>query len=204
MLDFFSVCDQEEVDLVLVLDSSGSVGPKNFGKVKNFIKKFLKAADIDGGKVRVGIDVYSTFDEVAFNLNTFNSKADIFSAIDALPYKGQGTKTGRALETMRTEMFTVANGDRPDVDNVVLVITDGESFDTPIPVADAARADGIHIYAIGVGLTETEELRGIANKPSVQNVFIIDDFSGLDDLDKQVFASVCGGSSTHFSIIFQL
>ena len=73
----FSVCTHEKVDLVFVLDSSGSVGT-NFEKVKSFIKKFLKEADIDGGSVRIGINVYSTFDEVAFNLNTYSSKAAVF------------------------------------------------------------------------------------------------------------------------------
>ena len=157
--------------MVLVVDSSESIGARNFEKVKNFIKNLLKTADIDGGKVRVGINVYSTYDEVAFNLNNFTSKADIFSAIDSLSYKGNGTNTGLALETMRTEMFTDANGDRANVRNVAFVITDGEHDDNPIPEADAARDDGVHIYAIGVELEDMGEIEGIADKPWVKRFF---------------------------------
>merc|ERR1711962_1855571 len=185
------VCDQNEVDLVFVLDASGSVTPDNFGKVKNFVKKFLLEADIDGGKVRVGVNVYSTFNEVAFNLNTYSSKKDVLNAIDALSFKGQGSRLGSALETMSSEMFTDANGDRANVSNVAIVITDGESDDSPIPVADAARSDGINIYTIGIGMANTTELEGIANKPSENYVFSIGEFGVLDTLDKEVFAAIC-------------
>ena len=55
---------------------------------------------------------------------------------------------------MHEEMFTFANGDRPGVPNLGIVITDGVStinkYDT-IPQAYAARRDGIAMFAIGVG-----------------------------------------------------
>ena len=189
---YFSVCDQDEVDLVLVLDFSESIGVKQFAQVKNYVKNFLKPADIDGGKVRVGIEVFSTFNEVAFNLNNFTSKADIFKAINTLQYIGQGTYTASALKTMR-DMFTVANGDRPNVGNVALVITDGASYDNAVPEADAARADGIHIYAIGVGrMADTAELEAIANKPSMKNVFKVNNYRSLKNLKNEVYAAVCG------------
>ena len=197
-----SVCKHAEVDLVFVLDYSGSVKAGNFTLVKKFTKDFLRDADIDGGSVRVGVIVYSTDNKVAFNLNNFSSKAQVFNAIDAIPFKGGKTNTGSALETMRSEMFTVVNGDRPDVDNVAIVITDGESHDNPISVADLARDDGIDIFAIGIGGANQTELEGIANKPSAQNVFTVEDFAGLDGLDKKVFTSVCSKSINYFVIIF--
>ena len=180
--------------MVFVLDSSGSVSSENFELVKNFTKNVLRQADIDGGSVRVGVNVYSDDDQVAFNLNTYSNKADVFNAIDALQFTGGGTETGRALETMRSEMFTVANGDRPEVDNFAIVITDGKSDDRHISVADAARDDGINIFAIGIGAAEFRELARIANKPSAQNVFTIKDVDVLAGLHKKVCTSVCSKS----------
>jgi len=184
-------CKTAKVDLVFVLDSSGSVTAKNFEKVKGFVKDFLKDADIDNDAVRVGVNVYSSLSTVSFNLNTYSSKADVFNAIDAVPFKGQGTRTGLALEKMKYEMFTAANGDRDGVGNVAIVIADGESSDSPIPKADAAREAGIYMYAIGVGLANTEELEGIANKPSDEHVFSIEDFDALKDLGSKVLTAVC-------------
>ena len=180
--------------MVFVLDSSGSVTAKNFEKVKGFVKDFLKDADIDNDAVRVGVNVYSSLSTVSFNLNTYSTKTDVFNAIDAVPFKGQGTRTGLALEKMKYEMFTAANGDRDGVGNVAIVIADGESSDSPIPKADAAREAGIYMYAIGVGLANTEELEGIANKPSDEHVFSIEDFDALKDLGSKVLTAVCGKS----------
>ena len=132
------------MDLVFLLDSSESFTAENFGNLKNFIKNFLRESDIKGGSV-------STFDGVAFNLNTYSSKTDILDAVDALPVPDQGT-----------------------------------------PVADASLDDGTHIYAIGIGLTNTQKLEGIANTLSEQNVFTLENIGGLDGF--QVFGAVCGES----------
>ena len=190
-----SVCTHPQVDLVFVLDASGSVKADNFDKMKDFVKNFLSDADVDGGSVRVGVNVYSTGSKIEFNLNEHDKKDDMFKAIDAIKYQAGWTNTASGLEKMRKKMFTFAAGDRPNVDNVAIVLTDGQSninAKNTIPKADKARNEGIHIYAIGIGLSDTKELEGIANKPSRDNQFAIDDFDELDGLEKQVFAAVCG------------
>lgn len=40
------------VDLVIILDSSTSVGENNYKKMKKFVMDILKNADIDSGNVR--------------------------------------------------------------------------------------------------------------------------------------------------------
>ena len=50
------------------------------------------------------------------------------------------------------QMFTVANGDRPDVPNICILITDGVSninSRKTVPNALAAHARGIELYTIG-------------------------------------------------------
>jgi collagen type VI alpha len=113
-----------------------------------------------------------------------------------MPYRHGSTNTADALKTMRTQMFTQANGDRPDVDNICIVVTDGVSninSRRTIPEAEQARADGIHIYAIGIGLTDTKELDGIANKPVEENRFAVQEFSELRDMRLKIFSALCPG-----------
>ena len=91
-------------------------------------------------------------------------------------------------------MYTAANGDRPGVPNVAIVITDGVSninSRRTIPEAEQARAAGIHIYAIGIGLTDTTELGGIASKPVDENLFSVKEFSELRNLRSKVFSALC-------------
>ena len=181
---------------MFVLDASTSVTAPNFELMKDFVKDFLFIADIDSGNVRVGIIIYSTEDYVQFQLNTYRSKVEIFEAIDNIPYRYGSTNTADALNTMRTEMFTRANGDRPNVPNICIVVTDGVSninSRRTIPEAEQARKQGIHIYAIGIGLTDTTELDGIASQPASENSFAVQEFSELRTLRDQVFSAFCPG-----------
>lgn len=171
--------------------------------MKDFVKDFLFEADIDGGNVRVGVIIYSTDDHVQFQMNTYNTKADVYNAIDDMPYRHGSTNTADALNTMRTQMFTQANGDRPNVSNICIVVTDGVSninSRRTIPEAEQARADGIHIYAIGIGLLDTKELDGIASKPIEENRFAVQEFTELRDLRHKVFSSLCVGRFDFYSV----
>ena len=197
---FFSECNEAKVDMVFVVDASTSVTEFNFLVMKDFIKDFLFKANIDDGNVRVGIIIYSTEDYLQFHLNAYNSKFDLFTAIDDIPYRFGSTNTADALETMWSEMYTPQNGDRPDIPNVAIVITDGVSninSRRTIPEAEQARAKGIHIYAIGIGLTDTTELDGIASKPVEENRFSVQDFSELRNLRTKVFTALCERKALH-------
>ena len=189
-----SECNDARVDMVFVLDASTSVTEDNFELMKDFLKYFLSTAPIDNGNVRVGVIIYSTADYLQFHLNAYSNSLELFDAIDFIPYRYGSTNTADALKTMRTEMFTAANGDRPDIPNVCIVLTDGVSninARQTIPQAEMARDEGIHIYVIGIGLTDTTEIDGIASKPLDQNRFTVDDFSELSDLRNHVFSALC-------------
>ena len=190
----FSACFAE-VDMVIILDSSTSVGQDNYKKMLQFCKDFLHAANIDSGSVRVGIVSYSTKVTVEFQLNDYNKKADLFSAIDKIPWRYGSTNTADGLLTMHSEMFTAANGDRDGVPNIAIIVTDGVSninSRRTITEAEDARAKGIHIYAIGIGLTDTREVNGIASVPATENAFFVQSFDELEGLDEAIFAATCG------------
>lgn len=164
----------------------------------DFTKDFLMAADIDSGSVRAGILSYSTNVKVHFHLNTFQSRAEVFAAIDDIAYTAGSTNTADAIETMYTEMFTPENGDRSDIPSVVIIITDGVSNINnrkTIPRAEEARTSGISIYAIGIGLTETAELKGIASRPVQDYLFLVQNFTELEHLKQTLFDTFCLGNS---------
>lgn len=146
-------CGLAEVDLVIILDSSTSVGVGNFQKMLLFCKELLMNADIDSGNVRVGIVMYSTEVNIQFHLNQYSSRAAMFEKIDNIEYIPGNTNTAGGIQTMRRDMFTSVNGDRPNVRNVAVVMTDGvsniNSHNTLLEAENARQRDGIHIYAIG-------------------------------------------------------
>ncbi|XP_022328093.2 matrilin-3-like [Crassostrea virginica] len=184
-------------DLVFILDSSSSVVGANYDKMKDFVKKFLHSANIDNGEVRVGLVSFSTSVKVEFQLNSFGSKTEVFNAVDAVPRRYGSTNTAAGLETMHAEMFTEANGDRPGVPNICIIMTDGVSninYQRTIPEAVTAREKGIHIYAIGIGLRDLREVNGIASEPASLNVFAVDSFDELEGLDEKIYEASCPGN----------
>ncbi|XP_021360849.1 matrilin-4-like [Mizuhopecten yessoensis] len=191
-------CALSKVDLIIILDASGSVGKENYDKMLAFCKDFLRNAEIDSGNVRVGALIYSDRAEVQFNLNSYSTRTEVNQAIDEIPYISGGTNTADALMTMRN-MFNPNDGDRDGVPNICIILTDGESSinsQRTVPEADKARDEEIHIYAIGIGLRDTKELDGIANKPASDNSFNVQTFEELNALSDQVFSSLCPGGTT--------
>jgi len=118
------------LDIVFVLDESGSITTSNFGLMKSFLSRLVGRLDIDSGNTRVGIVAYSSRVNARIYLNAHSSVAGLQSAIAALNQTGGSTNTARALADVRTTMLTAAAGDRSNVPNVVVVLTDGRSSNT--------------------------------------------------------------------------
>jgi len=114
-------------DIVFVLDESGSIGSSDFGLMKSFLSHLVGRLDIDSGNTRVGLVTYSTNVWSGFNLSDHSSVAAVQSAISSLTYSGGTTDTAAALAHVRTTMLTSAAGDRRNVPNVVVVLSDGRS-----------------------------------------------------------------------------
>jgi collagen type VI alpha len=169
----------------------------------NFTKTIVEHADVDSGHTRIGIVVYSTSVTVQFHLNTFSNKAAVLEAIDGIKHLYGNTNTADGLRAVHSQMFTLENGDRHNARDEAIVITDGVSnmnSDRVIPEAETLRSRGIHVYAIGVGLTETKELDGIASKPIDKNRFSVKNFDELHVIWDTVFAASCqeeGNLATH-------
>lgn len=81
------------------------------------------------------------------------------------------------------------NGDRPKVPNICILITDGVSKINRrrnIFKAEYAKASGINIFAIGIGLKDQREINEIASKPASTIAFAVRTFDELKDLDEKV------------------
>lgn len=109
---YISAC-KGQGDVIFVIDTSGSVGPDNFQKVKDFVYSVADGLAIDSGAYRVGVVSFSTFAKVEFYLNDYSTKAEVKSAIQNIPYVYGFSNTGAALQAVRMEMFIPPRGDRP-------------------------------------------------------------------------------------------
>jgi len=118
-------------------------------------------------------------------------------AVENMGVVASSTDTSSALRIMRTVIFSPNNGDRPEVNNVGIIITDGQSDDNRATVdeAQAVKAAGIRMFAIGLtDQIQASELKAIASQPLSEHYFNRTSISMVQTVTSQLLWSVCHGS----------
>ncbi|XP_076986207.1 collagen alpha-4(VI) chain-like [Tamandua tetradactyla] len=180
-------------DIVFLVDSSTSIGPQNFWKVKNFLQSVVLGLDISSDHVRVGLAQYNDNIYPAFRLNQYPLKSVVLEQIQNLPYRTGGTNTGNALEFIRTDYLTEAAGSRAKegVPQIVILVTDGESSDEVLEVADKLKEGGVVLYVVGINVQDVQELQKIASEPFEKFLFNTENFNILQDLSGSILQTLC-------------
>ena len=97
-LHYFSGC-ATAADVVLAVDSSGSITKPNFQRLLVFISEMVSDLDIDHARdtgTQVGAVTFANDVSLEFHLNSFSTKFEILNALD-LMYTGGSTNTAAAL-----------------------------------------------------------------------------------------------------------
>ena len=196
-----------QVDLCFVIDSSGSIRDNNppdrtydnYELQLQFLTALVSAFTIGSDATRVGAIVFSEQVMLEFALNTYETAEAINAALLATPYLGQTTNTPQALIQTRTECFSAANGDRPNVPNLAIVVTDGVPFPDSrrSPALDEAKAlkdSGATVISIGItDNIDADFLREMSSPPQIegQNYFTATDFNALTQIVNTVVQGTC-------------
>ena len=152
-------------DIAFVLDASGSV-EQSFEMAQLITRQLIDGLNFDSGLTRTAVVTYSDNPTVQYSLEQYTDKRSTLDAIAFLLERGR-TNTASALLTLSDTVFQGQRGDRHGVDNVAIVITDGNSnvdHEYTIRRADRLKSEGVAVYAIGVGnQVDQGELSGIAD-----------------------------------------
>ncbi|CAH1263718.1 COL21A1 [Branchiostoma lanceolatum] len=81
------------VDLVFLLDASGSIGWFDFQVTKNFVKTTTSDFQIGPKNTQVDVVQYEDWPREEFPLNRFATLDELLPVIDNVPYLGGGTQT---------------------------------------------------------------------------------------------------------------
>ncbi|XP_029399663.1 collagen alpha-5(VI) chain isoform X2 [Mus pahari] len=185
----------ELLDIVFVLDHSGSIGPHEQESMMNLTIHLVKKADVGRDRVQFGALKYSNDPEVLFYLNTYSSRSAIVEHLRR-PRDTRGeTYTAKALQHSNI-LFTEEHGSRlkQNVRQLMIVITDGESHDREKldEAARELRAKGITVFAVGVGKANQGELETMAGKK--ENTIHVDNFDKLRDIYLLLQETLCNNS----------
>jgi len=193
-------------DIVLILDRSGSMAGSALANLKNGAKAFIDIIDeaTDGaqdGQIGSGsrIAVVSFSDTATADTQLITSVADLKAAVDALT-AGGSTNHADAF-TKASELLAAPSTNA----RVMVMFTDGETTagPDPSPIAAAARAAGVIIYAIGLsgsGGVDTAALEDWASKPASSYVAITPDDAELEDLFEDLAQNISNPGATNIVI----
>ncbi|XP_046368343.2 mucin-17-like [Haliotis rufescens] len=191
----FEDCTDSSMDLVILLDSSGSVGSTNFLRFKQLMIEVVSAVNIDDGMARVAVVTFSTSAKVEFLLDDFSTNKGVQKAIKGIVYEGGFTNIVSGLSMVYNTVFQRKRGDRPDVRNVLLLIVDGPSTEDSsltIPTATLVKESGVHIFVVGIQEADIDEITGIASEPTEVNC-IKGHFDDLENIADYLFKTMCTG-----------
>ncbi|KAI5606554.1 collagen alpha-6(VI) chain, partial [Silurus asotus] len=161
--------EAQQQDIVFIVDVSDSISGLNSKLVRDFLHRMINGLNVNRtDTVRVGMVLYSDTPTAEFYLNTFDYKDDILQYIQLLPFRGGKSNTSKALKFAREKVFTKETGSRRDfgVQQIAVVITEGDSLDNVTVQATELRRSGVQVYALGVTKDNVEQLKEIASYPS--------------------------------------
>jgi secreted protein with Ig-like and vWFA domain len=139
-----------------------------------FLSDALRGGDYKN-TLRVSALTFSKRSVVEFHFNTHankpNPEQEILNNIAEMVYTKGVTNTSGALRVAREQLFQEENGDRDEVQNLAVIITDGNSNvdRDPVQDADKLKDDGVYIFGIAVGTNKSinwGEIEAIVSDPN--------------------------------------
>jgi hypothetical protein len=219
------------VDLMLVIDESGSIGPVNFQQLKTSLVQLVNGLPqlfTNGGSVGVvkfsGIATNWPGTGVPEGTSTLylpltSSQATVANALQAMPYNGGNTCTSCGINEATAEFLAHS---APAHKRIAIVLTDGGSNSvgtqpppatpTPTVLAQAitaalagAHADSVEMFAVGIGaLISPTELANIADDPDSKHLFQTAGFNDLEGALNTIAAAVVSPEATNALLTVQV
>ena len=188
------VC-QTNLDLLFLLDESGSVGNDSHQLGLQFMDSVISFYDISPDSTRVAVISFSSSANVEFDFDDHSTLEQLQNAIRGISYNSGYTYTALALK-LAAELFNDPSnsGARPisaGIPRVVVLITDGRSNGySIIQPAMNLQAAGVTVYSIGIGNYNLNELLFIASYPDSDHVFLLQSYT-----DAVFFTQLLGGTT---------
>lgn len=130
----------------------------------NFITNIVNSFNIGTSNVQVGLVAYSANTGSRFFLNTNQDKTSLINNINSLQYIPGGfgaVDFAGGLREARVNQFTVSRGKQLGVQDVLIILTNGESTVTnaaAVTELNLIRAAGIKVFAVGLTSTANQQI----------------------------------------------
>lgn len=194
LFHFCAVC-RVDIDLVWVLDQSGSVGRRNHALALNFISEVHSFFEISRNHTRVGMVTFSTSSRVEFDLLSASNSQELEELVDDVRYRGGYTATALALFLTKQLFSANTTGVRPlsaGVPRVAVLLTDGKSNLYSLgSIPQDLKDSGVVVYSVGIGNIELNELLDISSDPDQLYVYLLESYTDAARFVDLMGATLC-------------
>ena len=171
-----------------MLDSSGSINLNNslnwqnmliFVGVNVGLRKVLKGPDA----VRVGLVRFSGTAYVEFNLNQYQSAAELEIQIRRTPYNGEGKNIADGPNKVNTQVFSINYAARCDATWAAVLVSDGQvNVDVNETIGMAMKLKHRNITVVTVAVTRNIRTELLEDISADSEVLILSDRKKLISL----------------------
>ncbi|KAM3877778.1 von Willebrand factor A domain-containing protein 1-like [Diretmus argenteus] len=163
-----------EGDILILLDSSGSVSSYEFSHLLLFLADLLRPFSLRQGQVRVGLLQVGTNPHLEFGLDAHNTQANLQKALRRTRQLQGDTNTEAALRLAK-HLLTQTETELP---KVLVWLTDAEQpGDVDGPMAEL-KMEGVAVLAVSTGHGNYQMLRRVVTPPIEAHLYFVD----IDDI----------------------
>ena len=167
-----------------ILDSSTNV-KDNYKAEKLFMKKLAASFGVSANGSKASVIAYSDVANINIKFTEHDNIQSFWDAADKLPLMNSKSRIDKALEVADRDMFTLSNGAKPAVANLLVIITtETDSNDAsavnPASISGQMIKSGVNIITVGIGPNVyKDQLQAIAGDEA--NIFMLPSFKELAD-----------------------
>ena len=177
------------------MESSDNIAPRDYQRIKDFVKEAATYLLTNGGEQQVGLILFNSEATIQIKFGQYYSEFDLNRVIDNLPLeKGQG-QIHKALHIASTQLFTDVGGARPGVQKVCIVLTNRKQApaeDAEV-LKDAARSlHHAEVRVIAIGVTSSVDWRSLRSiTEDVKDVIVSHSCDSLVTKVSYLFKRIC-------------
>ncbi|KAM9363266.1 integrin alpha-L-like [Symphorus nematophorus] len=146
----FQDCTEKTVDLVFLIDGSGSLTAGDFNKSKDFIEDIMNS--LKNTSVKFAAVQFSTNSQKVFDFNDYQAGRALDKLMKESHMRGS-TETHKALKFVLEEILENSDiGASPDATKLVVLITDGNAVDAD-NFGILKRYDDKNVTRISIGIS---------------------------------------------------
>lgn len=176
------------MDIAILFDGSSYITHQQFRRTQLFATTLLASFNTSKEQTNVGAAVYAKDVIISFGFTEHFNLAAVSEAIGNVSYLNQSSlNMSEALETVNKSLL--AHG-RENVTRILLVFVSEMISGNFTTISQDLRDEGVIIIPIGVGTSNVNELRAIANKPTV---LLTTSFQHLDTMEGVVAGTIAQG-----------